>query len=280
MNPSRPSAFAKHCAAALAATLALLLPLPALAAPTGLAVKPLQSLNRVKPNIMFTVDDSGSMSFEFMPDFTAEGPPPLRPASAGGTGTYYCRDRRNCGGIVDPSTAFRTTVAVVGARAGGPADSQRRLQQDLLQSVGHLQPRQARGRHRPSLRRQQHRRAPDRGPPSTATASRDTPAPIPARTINLDDRLSGHGLVQPAGRQLRRRRRTSPRRRRPVRRTVRCAASTAAPIRRSRRSAARRSCGPRRRSPPDTTTRISSTSRPAATPRAPTRASTACSTPR
>ena len=39
MTPSRPPAFAKHWAAALAATLALLLPFPVLAAPTGLAVK-------------------------------------------------------------------------------------------------------------------------------------------------------------------------------------------------------------------------------------------------
>ena len=103
MTFPRPSAFAKYCAATLAATLPLLmlLPLTAQAAPTTLAVKPLQSLNRVKPNIMFTVDDSGSMNFEFLPDFTAEGPPPLN-LQALGTGAYYCRDRRNCGGIVDP----------------------------------------------------------------------------------------------------------------------------------------------------------------------------------
>ena len=95
MNPPRPSTFVKRVAAIAAAAL-LALPTGVHAARTALAEKPLQSLNRVKPNIMFTVDDSGSMRFEFLPDYTAEGPPPLN------GGVYYCRDRRNCGGIVDP----------------------------------------------------------------------------------------------------------------------------------------------------------------------------------
>ncbi len=99
MTPARPSVLAKYCAAAVAAVLATL-PLVAQAARTALAEKPLQELNRVKPNIMFTVDDSGSMMFEFLPDYTAEGPPPYVTPPAANT-IYYCRDRRHCGGIVD-----------------------------------------------------------------------------------------------------------------------------------------------------------------------------------
>jgi type IV pilus assembly protein PilY1 len=95
MIPPRPSTLLMRLAA-VAATALLALPAGVHAARPVLAETPLQSLNRVKPNIMFTVDDSGSMIFEFLPDYTAEGPPPLN------GGVYYCRDRRNCGGIVDP----------------------------------------------------------------------------------------------------------------------------------------------------------------------------------
>jgi len=98
MTFPRLSAFAKCCAAAVVAT--LLLPAGAHAAPTQLAETPLQALNRVKPNIMFTVDDSGSMNFEFLPDFTAAGTKPVT-----GPAAFYCRDRRNCGGVDLYSTA-------------------------------------------------------------------------------------------------------------------------------------------------------------------------------
>ena len=63
MNSSRPSAFTKICAAIVGAAL-VLQPLAVYAAPvttSNLAEVPLQGLNPVKPNIMFTLDDSGSM---------------------------------------------------------------------------------------------------------------------------------------------------------------------------------------------------------------------------
>src|SRR5262245_60233403 len=74
MTSSRPSAFSRYCAAVVTVALALQ-PLAAYAAPiTGsvLAEKPLQGTNPVKPNIMYTVDDSSSMTDEYLPDFTAE----------------------------------------------------------------------------------------------------------------------------------------------------------------------------------------------------------------
>lgn len=82
-------AFAKFGAAALAAALALQ-PLAASGAtitPT-LAQVPIQGLNPVKPNIMLTMDDSGSMEWEHLPDFVAY------PAS----NLYHCRDSKHCGG--------------------------------------------------------------------------------------------------------------------------------------------------------------------------------------
>jgi len=53
---------------ALAASLAL--PLPALAAPVALATSPLatSTTSTVKPNLYFVLDDSGSMTWTFMPD--------------------------------------------------------------------------------------------------------------------------------------------------------------------------------------------------------------------
>ncbi len=52
----------------LAASLAL--PLPALAAPVALATSPLatSTTSSVKPNLLFVLDDSGSMSWTYMPD--------------------------------------------------------------------------------------------------------------------------------------------------------------------------------------------------------------------
>ena len=62
MTVFRRPAFTRICAAVLAAALALQ-PLAAYAAPITptLAEVPIQGLNPVKPNIMFTMDDSGSM---------------------------------------------------------------------------------------------------------------------------------------------------------------------------------------------------------------------------
>ncbi len=90
MKSSRPSAFRKFCAAVVGASL-VLQPLAAYAAPittSVLAEVPLQGLNPVKPNIMFTLDDSGSMGWDYLPDWTVWGAP-----------SPYCRDNRPCGGI-------------------------------------------------------------------------------------------------------------------------------------------------------------------------------------
>ena len=71
MTSPRPSAFRQCCAAVIAAAL-LLQPLGAYAAPitsSSLAAKPLQGLDPVRPNIMFTMDDSGSMGLATLPDY-------------------------------------------------------------------------------------------------------------------------------------------------------------------------------------------------------------------
>jgi type IV pilus assembly protein PilY1 len=72
------------CATAAAAL--MLQPLGAYAAATTIAPTlaeiPIQGLNPAKPNVMFTLDDSGSMDFEFLPDYTAFVD----------TGVYHCRD--------------------------------------------------------------------------------------------------------------------------------------------------------------------------------------------
>jgi len=88
MTVLRQSACRKICAAIVAATLAFE-PLAVHAAtitPT-LAQVPIQGLNPVKPNIMLTMDDSGSMGWDFLPDYTGYA----------GTSIYHCRDSRTCG---------------------------------------------------------------------------------------------------------------------------------------------------------------------------------------
>jgi type IV pilus assembly protein PilY1 len=95
MNSSRPSAFRKFCAGVVAVAL-IVQPLGAYAAKittSTLAEVPLQGLNPVKPNIMFTLDDSGSMNDEYLPDFVGEGTPP--------PSARYCRDAQNCGRFSD-----------------------------------------------------------------------------------------------------------------------------------------------------------------------------------
>jgi type IV pilus assembly protein PilY1 len=92
MNSSPPPAFRKFCAGVVAVAL-LVQPLGAYAATvttSRLAKVPLQGLNPVKPNIMFTLDDSGSMNWEYLPDYVAKGTLSLPVAR-------YCRDDQNCG---------------------------------------------------------------------------------------------------------------------------------------------------------------------------------------
>ncbi len=88
----RQSASRNLCAAIVAAML-LLEPMAVLAAtisPT-LAEVPIQGLNPVKPNIMLTMDDSGSMGWDFLPDYVGYVPPD------GFTPVYHCREDQ-CGG--------------------------------------------------------------------------------------------------------------------------------------------------------------------------------------
>ena len=72
------------CAATVAAAL-VLQPLAAYAAAIApaLAQVPLQGVNPVKPNLMFTLDDSGSMAFEFVPDYVGYY------TSVAATGNHY-----------------------------------------------------------------------------------------------------------------------------------------------------------------------------------------------
>ena len=86
-------AFKKICAAILAAALAFQ-PLAVYAAPitVTLAQVPIQGLNPVKPNIVFTMDDSGSMGWDYLPDYVAYA----------GAGIAHCRDGLQCGGATSP----------------------------------------------------------------------------------------------------------------------------------------------------------------------------------
>jgi type IV pilus assembly protein PilY1 len=95
MTSPRPPAFTRYCAAVVAVALALQ-PLGAYAAPivaSQLAEDPLQGTNPVKPNVMYTFDDSTSTNFEFLPDYTA---------NSGNPAITYCRSTtaatsRQCG---------------------------------------------------------------------------------------------------------------------------------------------------------------------------------------
>jgi len=61
-----------------------------------LAETPLQGFNPVKPNIMYTMDDSGSMGWDFMPDYVAYV----------SSAVYHCRDGQ-CGGASSaPGTGY------------------------------------------------------------------------------------------------------------------------------------------------------------------------------
>src|SRR5436190_10958904 len=99
MTPTRSFTFRKCCAALLGASLALQ-PLGAYAAAitpittSVLAEIPVQGVSRVKPNIMLTIDDSGSMLWDFVPDY----------AGFAGPGISHCRDWTltpgyQCGGL-------------------------------------------------------------------------------------------------------------------------------------------------------------------------------------
>ncbi|MEO8304656.1 MAG: hypothetical protein ABI724_11090, partial [Betaproteobacteria bacterium] len=88
MTTDQPRAHMK-IGAVIAAAMLTFQPLAARAAtitPT-LAQVPIQGLNPVKPNIMFTMDDSGSMGWDFMPDYVAYV----------ASGILHCRDNQ-CGG--------------------------------------------------------------------------------------------------------------------------------------------------------------------------------------
>jgi len=72
MIAARPNACTRMLAATLAAAVALQpLAVHAATIQETLAEVPIQGLNPVKPNIMFTMDDSGSMGWDFLPDYVA-----------------------------------------------------------------------------------------------------------------------------------------------------------------------------------------------------------------
>ena len=98
MNLLRSAASRKSCAALVAAMLAFEpLSIYATTITPTLAEVPLAGLNPVKPNIMLTMDDSGSMGWDFVPDFTAYA----------GSGVYHCRDSNQCGGATSaPGTGY------------------------------------------------------------------------------------------------------------------------------------------------------------------------------
>ena len=115
MTSPRPTTFQRCCVTAVTAAM-MLQPLAAYSATitsSYLNETPLQGLNKVKPNLVFTVDDSGSMSQEYLPDFTAEGP------TNTATQIYYCRDGTHCGATVNifvkrmPSDANRSRFGVL-----------------------------------------------------------------------------------------------------------------------------------------------------------------------
>jgi len=98
MNLLARFGFRPVCVAALTMSI-VLQPLTAYAttiAPT-LAEKPLRGLNPVKPNIMYTMDDSGSMGWDFLPDYVAYV----------SSSVYHCRDGQ-CGGATSaPGSGYQ-----------------------------------------------------------------------------------------------------------------------------------------------------------------------------
>jgi type IV pilus assembly protein PilY1 len=100
MNRFLHCAFDRACAlVALAIASSIMLQPPAAFAATiapTLTESPLQGQNPVKPNIMYTMDDSGSMGWDFLPDYTAFVTSSI----------YHCRDGQ-CGGATSaPGTGY------------------------------------------------------------------------------------------------------------------------------------------------------------------------------
>ena len=93
-----PNACRRLLAATLAAAVALQpLMVEAAAIVETLAEVPIQGLNPVKPNIVFTMDDSGSMGWDFLPDYVAFV----------ASGVAHCRDGIQCGGATSaPGTGY------------------------------------------------------------------------------------------------------------------------------------------------------------------------------
>ena len=102
MSAFRQIAAAKFLAVAMAAV--LVFPSAAATAATitpSLSQIPLPGLVTVKPNIMFTLDDSGSMAWDHLPDYTAYV----------ASGIYHCRDSEHCGGATSaPGSGYTFSV--------------------------------------------------------------------------------------------------------------------------------------------------------------------------
>ena len=121
MTIFRQLAHSRLGAAVLAAAL-ILQPLATFGAtitPT-LAEVPIQGLNPVKPNIMLTMDDSGSMGWDFVPDFVAYAgirhlplprQQPLRRRHSGSPGNGYHVQRSTIRRSAAPTTTTPSTIA-------------------------------------------------------------------------------------------------------------------------------------------------------------------------
>ena len=96
MTHFRQFAIAKFCATVLGAALVFQPPavFGATITPT-LAEIPIQGLDPVKSNIMFTMDESGSMANYYLPDYVAE------------SAVAFCRDNLKCGQATNTSTVVQ-----------------------------------------------------------------------------------------------------------------------------------------------------------------------------
>ena len=88
MKPTRQPLFRPLALKALAAAVALASGL-AYAAQTDLATVPLQTsvTNTVRPNLLFTLDESGSMQSDFIPDYVNNDSHNCRSGNPGGSPT-------------------------------------------------------------------------------------------------------------------------------------------------------------------------------------------------
>jgi len=134
MTPSRSPTSRKCCALMLSATLALQ-PLVVYAAPitnSPLAERPVQGVSLVKPNIMLTIDDSGSMLWDFVPDF----------AAFAGPGISNCRDSTVAQLVLGNGSVLDVARVDGGGRHGERASAEQQRRSDGDRSRLGVEPQQ------------------------------------------------------------------------------------------------------------------------------------------